>query len=409
MKYSAFLIAFFTTMVQCYDYALFGLSASVLSKTFMPNCSDEEQLLRFFAVFGVAVIGRPLGSIIFGKIADSYGRVTSLKIAAGLAALTTATIGMMPSFESIGWYATFMLTLCRIIFLMSLAGEIDATRIYVVEKIGKHHRNFASGITSFCNQFGGVIAAISYHYAEKSEISNLWRANFIVGGIIGILILLMRKYFQESEEFLLYQLSKVKKSLNLGLLEIIKQNKINFMLSLLISGCGGGIYHFLIIFFGTFSAKVTYLITLKESGVLNISLISAYSIAALVSGFVADRLNPKKQIIVSLSLSLLVVCAVQLILIEYQIAAIYMISILACLMPFYTIPLHIIIQSSFTVDIRVRMCSLSHSLGGMIFSATTPFFSTLIWQYTHSLQAVITWLMLLLMSILTGSILLNKE
>jgi MHS family proline/betaine transporter-like MFS transporter len=401
MKYSAILIAFFTTLVQCYDYALFGLSAAVLSKVFMSNCSSEEQLQNFFAVFSAAVIMKPVGAIIFGKIADKYGRATSVKFAAATAALSTTLIGLTPGFDYLGWWATGILTFCRMIFLMSLAGEIDTTRIYISEKMGSN-KNFANGILSFCSQSGALLAAISYHYATKSEIPDLWRLNFIIGGSLGGLILLMRNYFQESEEFLKYKASRknFSKDSSDKLLNIITLNKSKFITSLLISGCAGGIYHFLIIFFGTFNLKILNAFTREEAQLLNIILISTYSFAALISGWLADRIYPFKQIKLAIIISFILALVLQIIFINDLKFAKYAIIVLVGLMPFYTVPLHIIIQSLFTVEIRVRMCSLSHALGGMIFSSTTPFLCMLIWRYTHSLNLVLAYFMMLVIVIL---------
>lgn len=403
MKYSAILIAFFTTLVQCYDYALFGLSAAVLSKVFMSNCSNEEQLQNFFAVFSAAVIMKPLGAIIFGKIGDKYGRATSVKFAAATAAFSTTLIGFTPGFDYIGWGATGILTFCRMIFLMSLAGEIDTTRIYISEKMGTN-KNFANGILSFCSQSGALLAAISYHYAAKSEIPDLWRINFIIGGSLGVLILLMRNYFQESEEFLKYKASRKSNNDNNndGLLKIIALNKSKFITSLLISGCAGGIYHFLIIFFGTFNLKILNVFTKDEAQLLNIILISTYSFAALISGWLADRITPIKQIKFAIIMSFILALILQIIFIKNLSLGKYAIMALVGFMPFYTVPLHIIIQSLFSVEIRVRMCSLSHALGGMIFSSTTPFLCMLIWRHTHSLNLVFAYFMGLVSIILAA-------
>ena len=404
MKYSAILIAFFTTLVQCYDYALFGLSAAVLSKVFMSNCSSEEQLQNFFAVFSAAVIMKPVGAIIFGKIGDRYGRATSVKLAAATAALSTTLIGFTPGFDYLGWWATAILTFCRMIFLMSLAGEIDTTRIYISEKMGTN-KNFANGILSFCSQSGALLAAISYHYAAESEIPDLWRINFIIGGSLGVLILLMRNYFQESEEFLKYKASRKNVSddnSNDRLLKIMALNKSKFITSLLISGCAGGIYHFLIIFFGTFNLKILNVFTKDEAQLLNIILISTYSCAALLSGFLADRITPIKQIKFAISISFILALILQIIFIRDLSLGKYAIIALVGFMPFYTVPLHIIIQSLFSVEVRVRMCSLSHALGGMIFSSTTPFLCMLIWRHTHSLNLVLAYFMLLVGVILAA-------
>ncbi|WP_316353317.1 MFS transporter [Candidatus Trichorickettsia mobilis] len=403
MKISALIIAFLATLIQCYDYALFGLSAAQLAKTFMPHHQETEQLLRFFTIFSIAVMARPLGSIIFGIIGDNYGRVNSVKIAAGVAAISTGCIGLMPGFEIIGWCATILLTVCRMTFLMSLAGEIDATRIYVAEKIGIKHRNLANGIVSFYSQIGALLAATSYHMTANSEITDLWRINFIIGGVAGALIILMRRYFQESDEFLNFKAkTNYSKSSNSEIITLIKTHKLQFCLSILINGCNGGIYHFLIIFFATFASKIASIINSTQAQLTNICFIATFAIASVLSGFIADKFNVKKQIITALTISTIIII---IILSGFAINnhTLYVIMLLVGLLPFYVVPLQIIIQSMFSIGIRMRMCSLSHSIGSMLLSSTTPFFCMLLWKYTGSITIIFGYL-LTLIAILLGAV-----
>lgn len=398
MTRPAFLIAFFTTIVRYYDYALFGLSAAALSKNFLPLGSNDRQILLFFAIFSIAVIARPIGSIIFGFISDKYGRVVSVKISVFLATISTILIGLTPNFDKIGMYATIILIFCRMTFLMSLAGESDAIKIYVVEKVGMRHKNYTYGIVSFCTQVGALLAATIYHFSTKFEqMSHLWRVNFIIGGIFGLFIISLRHYFRESEEFL--KSKKDHKSIYYNFFDlgkIIKSSFGRFIIAILISGCIGGIYHFLIIFWGVFAAKSALLMNSNQAQIINIVLITIYAIMSVFSGFLADRIYPKKQIVTSLSLSLLVIIIVQFLLYK-EIFVIYFPIILIALAPFYVVPLQVIVQSLFITNIRARMCSISHSLGGMIFSSTTPFFCMLLWQYFNSIFLVLGFFLILLL------------
>jgi len=410
MTRPAFLIAFFATIVRYYDYALFGLSASILSNNFLPKEACDHQLLLFFAIFSVAVIVRPLGSIIFGYISDKYGRVISVKISVFLATISTILIGFIPNFDTIGVLSTVILTFCRMAFLISLAGEIDVIKIYVVEKVGKFHRNYANGIVSFCTQVGALLAASMYHFSSECEqIKYLWRVNFIIGGIFGLLIIIMRNYFQESQEFINHQgnpSTKVPKFSDLA--SIIKNVLSKFIVSLLISGSIGGIYHFLIIFWGVFTAKIALITNPNSSQIMNIVSITIYALMSLFSGFLADKIPPKKQIITSLLLSLLVVITVQIFLYN-TIFLIYFPLILIGLAPLYTVPLQVAIQSIFTTNIKGRMYSLSHSLGGMVISSTTPFFCMLLWQYFNSLYLILGFILLLLLILLISVIFLYNN
>ena len=250
-KYSPYIIAFCATIIRYYDYAIFGLSAAMISKNFMPGAEDGDQMLVFFAIFSIAMLARPLGSIIFGKIGDKVSRVASVKVAMVLAAVSTSLIAIIPSFESIGWFAVILLTLCRMLFLVSLAGEIDAIKIYVAEKIGKKRRHLAIGIVSFSSQLGVLLASVMYHVAISfEEIQWLWKMNFALGGVFGLFVIMMRGLLQESDSFLKSK-SRIIDGVDSSVFSIIAHNKMKFMLAVLINGMLGGGYHFLIIF-GTY-------------------------------------------------------------------------------------------------------------------------------------------------------------
>lgn len=402
MKTSSFFIAFFATFVQCYDYALFGISAAVLAKNFMPYSYEADQLLSFFTIFFFAVIARPIGAIIFGFIGDKYGRALSVKIAVTVAAISTIGIGITPDFSTIGWSATILLMLCRMMFVMSLAGEIDATRIYIAEKVGSINRNLGNGIVSFYSQIGAACAAVIYHFSMNIAIADLWRLNFILGGMFGLCVILMRKFFEESQEFVRFQLTNPKKTYHVSeMLLLIKEHKVRFIFSVLAIGCIGGIYNFSIIFLNTFLTKVTLTFDSAYAQKLNIGLIVIYAISALFSGFVADRYNYQRLIVSALVSSCILVIATVINLLSIKHFSVLLVFFLAL----YSVPIQILVQSMFTIDIRMRMCSFAHAIGSLVFSSTIPMISMLTWKYIGSLSALL-FLVLILNVIILISVLM---
>jgi len=388
-RYESLIIAFFVTIVRYYDYALFGLSASLLSKNFMPHGNDGDQMLIFFAVFSLATIARPMGSLIFGKIGDKVGRVVSVKMSTVIAATSTCLVAVAPGFDSVGLVAVIIITLLRMLFLMSLAGEIDAIKIYVTEMIGKKRRHLVIGIVSFSSQIGVLFASVAYHIAVSYEdVEWLWRVNFAIGGLLGLVVIFLRRRLLESEEFLN---SKSRLSIEPnGIVKIVGANKVKFVLATVINGMLGGGYHFLIIFFGTFAANVADIIDNESAAAANTMLISLYGIACLISGYISDRFKIVTQIIVALVLSIFCTLVMEFFL-GLKGYSILLHCILVFLVPFYSIPCSVRIQSLFQTGIRMRMCSLSHSIGSMVFSSTTPFICMLIWQSTEIVSLVLAY------------------
>lgn len=388
-RYESLIIAFFVTIVRYYDYALFGLSASLLSKNFMPHGNNGDQMLIFFAVFSLATIARPMGSLIFGNIGDKVGRVVSVKMSTVIAATSTCLVAVAPRFDSVGLFAVIIITLLRMLFLMSLAGEIDAIKIYVAEMIGKKRRHLVIGIVSFSSQIGVLFASVAYHIAVSYEdIEWLWRVNFAIGGLLGLVVIFLRRRLLESEEFLN---SKSRLSIEPnGIVKIVGANKVKFALVTVINGMLGGGYHFLIIFFGTFAANVADIIDNESAAAANTMLILLYGIACLISGYISDRFKIVTQIIAALVLSILCTLVMEFFL-GLKGYSISLHCILVFLVPFYSIPCSVRIQSLFQTGIRMRMCSLSHSIGSMVFSSTTPFICLLIWQSTEIVSLVLAY------------------
>jgi MFS family permease len=392
-EYSSYIIAILVTMVRYYDYALFGLSASVISKTFMPGSDDSDQMLIFFAVFSLAVVARPLGSVLFGKIGDRISRVASVKIATIIAAISTSAIALIPSFNSWGWVSVMLLTLCRMMFLMSLAGEVDAIKIFVAEKIGKKRRNFAIGVVSFSSQLGVILASVMHYIAISiEELEFAWRLNFVLGGFLGIIVIMLRGYLRESQTFLNSK-SRMSQKYNSGIGTLVANNRLKFFLSVMVNGMLGGGYHFLIIFLGTFASNVADVVSINQASSSNIILIALYGMGCFISGYLADNINPLKQISFALSLSIICVLIMEFI-IGAGIFSFALHRVLAFVIPFYSIPCATKIQSLFPTGIRMRMYSLSHSIGSMVFSSTTPFVCMLIWRWTAMFSMVLGYFLL---------------
>lgn len=392
-EYSSYIIAILATIVRYYDYALFGLSASVVSKTFMPGADDSDQMLLFFAVFSLAVIARPLGSVVYGKIGDKAGRIVSMKLSTIIAAISTGVIALIPSFASWGVLSVVLLTLCRMMFLMSLAGEIDAIKIFVAEKIGKKRRNFAIGIVAFSSQLGVILASFMYHISISVEgMESLWRLNFVLGALLGSIVILFRGYLKESQAFLDSK-SRISPEVNSSVIDLIIENRLKFFLSMIANGMLGGGYHFLIIFLGTFAGNVADVITKSQAASSNVILIALYAIGCFISGYLADKTTAAKQILFALSLT--IACAI---IMEFLITqggfSFSLHRILVFLVPFYSVPCTVKLQSLFPMAIRMRMYSLSHSIGSMVFSSTAPFVCMLIWRQTGMFSMVLGYFLL---------------
>ena len=111
------LITLLSTISHYYNYAAFGLAASFLAEDFLPT--TKFGIVYLFSALGLAVLVRPLASIIFGTIGDVYGRSSALKLTSFFSAIAMILVCLMPKFEKIGYFAVVTLIVSRIFVLAS--------------------------------------------------------------------------------------------------------------------------------------------------------------------------------------------------------------------------------------------------------------------------------------------------
>lgn len=405
MQYSSLFNAFFITVVRYYNYALFGLTAVNLSDIYMPY-NNSSGILMFFSIFSASVIIKPIGSIIFGIIGDYYGRVISIKISILITSLSIILISILPGFQKIGWYATTGLIILRLLFLIGSSGDIDAIKIYVIEK--NHNLYINSSIIFFCTQVGVLLASIACLFGKNiNNSADLWRITFITGGVLGLLSIVLNKNFKENNKFLRNVKSKKILENLRDILVLIKDNKSKFLLATLINGSVGGIYNFFIIFLSVFNTRIICIVSDDKIYKSNIRLIIICSLSAIFAGIIADRIKNALQTNISLIFSILIFI-LSLVINNKHILIEVLPALILFLAPIYIIPLQTNVQILFSINNRMRLNTLSHSLGSIILSNSTPLISMLLWKHSNSIVCVFIYPMLLTIILFFSSLKMQK-
>lgn len=99
----------------------------------------DDNLLKSFAVYGVAFLMRPIGGLLVGNLGDKHGRKNALVMSLFLMAIPTFTLGCLPTYEQVGGLSTALLVICRLLQGMSVGGQLPASLIYTVEMRPKEH------------------------------------------------------------------------------------------------------------------------------------------------------------------------------------------------------------------------------------------------------------------------------
>src|SRR5438309_10354890 len=130
------------TMIEWYDFYIFGSLATVISPLFYPKGNNTLALIAYLSTFAVGFVVRPFGALFFGRIGDLVGRKYAFLVTLLIMGGATALIGFLPTYATIGIAAPIILLLLRILQGLALGGEYGGAAIYVAEHVPDNRRGF---------------------------------------------------------------------------------------------------------------------------------------------------------------------------------------------------------------------------------------------------------------------------
>ena len=177
------------TVLEWYDFAIFGVLSPVLASIFFPHKDTTTSLLLTLSIFATGFIMRPLGGIVFGHIGDKYGRKKAIIWSMLLMAAATTAIGLLPVVLTPHLIIVFTLLGLRLLQGFSVGGDMPGVMTFISEITPRKHFFFFQGFIH-SGIIGGMIlglvigkgALAAYH---GDPTSNAWRIPFLMGAIIG--------------------------------------------------------------------------------------------------------------------------------------------------------------------------------------------------------------------------------
>lgn len=192
--------------LEWYEWAIYSIFAPYIAAAMFEGGDSVSALLKTFAVFAVGFFMRPVGGILFGRIADRAGRKIVLVVTLLMMGAGSLVIGLLPDFNSIGIWASVILLAARMVQGLAHGGETATSNSYVSEIAPPERRGLWSSIsfaallcgTIFAFMLGTALIAV-LGAAAVSEWA--WRVPFLFGGVAAIVVLFLRRRMEESEVF----------------------------------------------------------------------------------------------------------------------------------------------------------------------------------------------------------------
>lgn len=192
--------------IEYFDWTVYAIFAAFFSGQFFNTGNAVSDLLAGFAVFAVGFVARPFGGLLFGLIADRRGRKFAMTLAIGMAALGSLIIGLSPTYDTIGVFASVVLVLARLFQGVAHGGELPSAQTYIVEFAPRQRRGLWSSIIYISNTSGVILGSVlgvllTALLSDDAMSSWGWRIPFLIGGVLGLFVLWMRSRLEESRVY----------------------------------------------------------------------------------------------------------------------------------------------------------------------------------------------------------------
>ncbi|WPU11072.1 MFS transporter [Pseudarthrobacter oxydans] len=193
-------------ILEWYEWSAYAVFAPFIAQIMFEPSNTASGILATLGVFAVSFLFRPLGGVVFGWIADRKGRkfvlvTTMLMMAAG-----SLIIGVMPTHDSVGVWAAVILLLARVIQGFAHGGESATSTTYIAEIAPNHRRGLWSSVIHIAIVGGSILAyllgAVITDVLGKDAVMDWgWRIPFLLGAVLAVVALLLRRNMDESDVF----------------------------------------------------------------------------------------------------------------------------------------------------------------------------------------------------------------
>lgn len=380
---SIFLSAISGNILEYYDFTVYAVFSLAIGRAFFPADSQLVQTLSSLSVFAVGFLMRPIGGIIFGYIADRYGRRVSLITSMLGMTTTTFIIGFIPNYEEIGYSAPVLLVIMRLIQGLCISGEGAGAAIFILEHYQNLRPGFTAGIVNASNIAGTLLASVIGIILELlfPEMDFAWRFAFILGGLMGVVGFYFRLRVSETPIFKI--LAEKKKTLAMPFTHVIQSSWRAMLITCLIGGSASSVVYIVKTYINIFYCeimgfdKTTALIYLSYSSIVMM-------LTMPLSGYISDYIGRFKMIVIS-SLAIVVISipAFMLLACGETWKQILALTIIAMLGGFIAGTAYIFTISLFSPEERFTGVAFSYNLGVALFGGTSAVISMWLVKITN--------------------------
>ena len=376
-------------LVEWYDFYAYAFTSIYFASAFFPTGDSTSQLLGTAGIFAVGFFMRPLGGWLFGWMADTHGRRTSMVISVLMMCAGSLLIAVMPTYTTIGAMAPMLLLFARLVQGLSVGGEYGTAATYMGEVASKGNRGFYSYF-QYVTLIGGQLLALLVLVVLQALLTTDqlkawgWRIPFVIGAVAALVAMYLRRSLAETAS------DETMHSKEAGsLLQLMRHKRA--VLIVFAFTMGGSLYFYT---FTTYMQK--YLVNTAH---MDASIVSIVMTAVLILymclqpafGALSDRIGRRNNMILFTALGALAASPLLFALGQVSNPVTAFLLVLAALMiaSFYTSISGVVKADLFPTEVRALGVGLTYAVANAIFGGTAEYVA--LWLKSSGQEQWFAW------------------
>ena len=377
-------------LVEWYDFYAYAFTSIYFASAFFPSGDATSQLLATAGIFAVGFFMRPLGGWLFGWMADTHGRRTSMVISVLMMCAGSLMIAIMPTYASIGAMAPVLLLVARLTQGLSVGGEYGTAATYMSEVASKGNRGFYSSF-QYVTLIGGqllallVLAVLQMLLTTEELKAWGWRIPFVIGAMAAIVAMYLRRSLAETAS------EEAMHSREAGSVVNLLRHHPRAVLIVLAFTMGGSLYFYT---FTTYMQK--YLVNTAHMDAKIVTFVMTvvlvvYMFLQPAFGALSDRIGRRNNMILFTTLGALAAVPLLVALgdVSNPYMAFFLVLIALAIASFYTSISGVVKAELFPTQVRALGVGLTYAVANALFGGTAEYVA--LWLKSSGQEQWFAW------------------
>lgn len=381
------------SIFEIFDFIAFVFLTPVLAELFFPKTTSNSALWFTYLTIAISYLLRPIGGMILGHLGDKYGRKSVFSISILLMSVPALIIGLLPTYAQIGYFATALLIIMRILQGFSVGGEVPGSITYIAEKFKTANYFFACAWLTFGANFAVSVGSqgiklLTAYTSHEFLYSIGWRLPFLFGSLLTIVGFYIRKSISESEAY--QEMQQQKPHDSIPLVQLWRNYKYPIISGILLSiivSLTTSIFH---VFLPNLFVTYFHFELSQTAGISSVGAITM-ALASLFFAYLVRFINPitiLRSALLGLSL-IFVAIATDTIKLD-QVSQLYIwVIIISFVLAGVNGLFFAILADLFPTAIRYSGIAVCYNFAYILGAGITPIWSSSILELTHSYHQII--------------------